>query len=355
MPSHAIDDFVNEPVRPFAQRLGEAARGGGFAMEGYWVWCGSVARGEDGRYHMFASRWPKAYPFFQGYTAASEIVRASADHPAGPFEFEELVLGPRDPAFWDGRMTHNPFIFGTEAGWFLFYCGATYPGEATPEAMWELNRETDCGWNGRMPPWMNAMYTGVARAETITGPWERPAAPLALAFSAEHERVVNGVAVQTFEGACRLYYRNTGHGLATACADHPAGPYPRESMHLYADHQREPYTEDPVVFRAGRHYEMLSKDGTGRLTGEPFALLHSVSRDGIHWRPAAAPKGASRRVRWDDGRVREQGNLERPFVLMEAGEPAYLYAATSDGVHRETEPAHKNAEHTWNMVIPLTR
>jgi len=63
-------------VRPFADRVGEAVRGGGFWMDGYWVWCGTVAKGEDDRYHMFAARWPKDYPFFQGYTAHSEIVRA---------------------------------------------------------------------------------------------------------------------------------------------------------------------------------------------------------------------------------------------------------------------------------------
>ncbi|MGV2786981.1 glycosyl hydrolase family 43, partial [Clostridium perfringens] len=26
---------------------------GGFRMPGYWIWCGSVIKGEDGRYHMF--------------------------------------------------------------------------------------------------------------------------------------------------------------------------------------------------------------------------------------------------------------------------------------------------------------
>lgn len=58
--------------------------GGGFSMEGYWVWCGSVIQGEDGRYHMFASRWPKTLPFHPGWGVASEIVRADSDTPRGP-------------------------------------------------------------------------------------------------------------------------------------------------------------------------------------------------------------------------------------------------------------------------------
>ncbi len=41
------------------ERMLPAPRNGGFRMEGYWVWCGSAIKGEDNRYHLFASRWPK--------------------------------------------------------------------------------------------------------------------------------------------------------------------------------------------------------------------------------------------------------------------------------------------------------
>ena len=48
----------------------------GFNMEGYWVWCGSVVKGEDGKYHMFASRWRKSLPMHPGWLLESEVVRA---------------------------------------------------------------------------------------------------------------------------------------------------------------------------------------------------------------------------------------------------------------------------------------
>jgi hypothetical protein len=62
------------PVRPraippqrrpisFQDRLLPAPVGGGFRDPGYWVWCGTVVRGDDGRYHHYASRWPRALPF----------------------------------------------------------------------------------------------------------------------------------------------------------------------------------------------------------------------------------------------------------------------------------------------------
>ena len=342
-------------VRPFAERIGEAVCGGGLRMDDYWVWGSSVAKGEDGRYHMFASRWPKTYPFFQGYTAASEIVRATADTPEGPFEFEEVVLGPRDPQYWDGRMSHNPCLFQGEGGWYLFYCGVTYREGGTPEEMWVLNQDPEGGKHGRLPPWMLDMRSGVAFAERLAGPWQRPDNPLDLAaLSREsHNRTVNVTAVETPEGECRLYYRITGTGLITAVAPHPAGPYPVKSMRIISDYAVKSYTEDPYVFRVDDHYELLSKDSTGDFTGETYALLHSISPDGVDWIPAPAPMACSRHVLWSDGIVRHQGNLERPFILMEDGRPAYLYAATSDGVHTKEHPAHHNAANTWNMVIRL--
>lgn len=65
---------------------------GGFKMDGYWVWCGSVVKGEDGKFHMFASRWDKKYPMHPGWLAGSEIVRAESCTPEGPYEFYTMPL-----------------------------------------------------------------------------------------------------------------------------------------------------------------------------------------------------------------------------------------------------------------------
>src|SRR5262249_41603082 len=82
--------------------LGVVPRNGGFRMDGYWVWCGSVIKGDDGRYHMFASRWPKDITFHPGWMTSSEIVRAVADRPEGPYVFQQVVLPARGAEYWDG-------------------------------------------------------------------------------------------------------------------------------------------------------------------------------------------------------------------------------------------------------------
>ena len=86
----------------FYDRLLPAAADGGFRMEGYWVWCGSVIKGEDGKYHMFASRWPKPPGFGPYWLTNSEIVHAVSELPAGPYTFSDVAL-PLGPGILDGQ------------------------------------------------------------------------------------------------------------------------------------------------------------------------------------------------------------------------------------------------------------
>ena len=62
-----------------SSRMLPAPRNGGFAMDDYWVWCGSAIQGEDSRYHMFAARWPKNLPFFNGYLTTFGAPAASGE------------------------------------------------------------------------------------------------------------------------------------------------------------------------------------------------------------------------------------------------------------------------------------
>lgn len=75
----------------------------GFYMKDYWVWCGSVIKGDDGKYHMFASRWPIDLPFKNHWLTNSEIVHAVSDTPEGPYEFSDVALPPRGEQYWDAR------------------------------------------------------------------------------------------------------------------------------------------------------------------------------------------------------------------------------------------------------------
>src|SRR4051812_17716477 len=83
------------PPNPIFKRPDPAGVGGSFELPGYWVWGHSVARGDDGLYHMSASRWPRRLPFHPGGMIASEIVHAPASTAEGPYRFSDVSLPAR--------------------------------------------------------------------------------------------------------------------------------------------------------------------------------------------------------------------------------------------------------------------
>ena len=56
---------------------------------------------------------------------------------------------------------------------------------------------------------------------------------------------------------------------------------------------------------------------------------------------------------WSDGRVTEQGHLERPQLLIEDSIPTHLCLATGDGPAGWEAMRTTAMTRTWNVVIPL--
>jgi hypothetical protein len=332
----------------FIDRLLPAPVGGGFRMDDYWIWCGSVARDSAGLYHMFAARWPRELPFFSGYLTHSEIVRAVSVTPEGPYRFEEVVLPSRGEQWWDGRITHNPTIHRAGGKWFLFYIGSTYSGPTPCPADYPGGKSpaaSECYPNIRI---------GVVVADTLDGPWQRDDRPILEPRPGKWDSsiVTNPAPCVLSDGRVLLYYRsNTPDGLriGIASADTPEGPYRRLSDDPVLTLEGANFVEDPFVWWTGDGFEMLAKDMTGGITGEKHAGIHARSDDGISWHLADPPGAYSRRVRWDDGSETVQGALERPQLLLSDGVPTHLFAATADG-----PGGFRNADSTWNMVIPLS-
>ncbi len=240
-------------ITPFSERLRPAPRRGGFRREGWWVWGGSPIRGEDGRWHLFASCWPKRYPFFEGYIAYSRVVRAVSDTAEGPYRYVEEVLPPRGPEYWDGRMTHNPTIRRYGSRYLLFYIGATHD-EPDPAA--EALRADS-------PPVCRKAYRnvriGLAIADSITGPWRRADRPALEPRPKKWDGtiVTNPAPVVLEDGRILLYYRsNTPRGLriGAAVADGPEAGFARISDDPVLELPGGNFVEDPFVWRVNGHY-----------------------------------------------------------------------------------------------------
>ena len=331
---------------------------GGFSMEGYWVWCGSVIKGEDGRYHMFASRWPKTYPTHPGWLLASEIVRAVSDTPEGPYEFAEVVLGRRGAQYWDGIAVHNPFIMKSGDTYILYYIGTTHP-------FTELeNPATLTTEDPRTIVTRSNKRIGMATAKSVFGPWTRADQPIVTTrpHAFDNFLVSNPAPCQNEAGEVLMIYKSrrymdppqngNTHGdmqLGVLKADCFDGAYHRlrdDPIEICGGLE----VEDPFLWKDEDGYNMIAKDMTGNICGEKYAGIHALSQDGIHWTTEKDRIFYSRKVLWSDGVVREVGNMERPFILFEDGKPICAFFATSDC---KTGRGILDCTETWNMSIPL--
>ena len=127
---HAQDDL------DLNKMIGSVDSSNIFKSADYYTWCASVIKGDDGKYHMFYSRWPHGvhnepddslnYIFngFAGWNKYSEIAYAISDSLTGPYHFVKTVLkGSGDANRWDRFTYHNPLIRKLFGCYFvLFLC-----------------------------------------------------------------------------------------------------------------------------------------------------------------------------------------------------------------------------------------
>lgn len=333
--------------------LGQAPRTPAFESEGYWVWGSSVIKGNDGKYHMFVSRFPKSLPFHPGWMVASEIVHAISDTPEGPYKFSDIALPARGAQYWDGRSTHNPRILEYQNKYYLIYMGSTHPF-ANPTYD-QLTLDSPWCTVGR-----SNKRIGLAIADSPYGPWKRFDEPILktkpntfYSFLVSNPSPIiqeDGSVMMIFKG--RTYVGDdkfSDMALGMAYAPSIEGPYTvlNNGQPIFqVDEQGE--AEDPFLWKDSRGYHAIFKDHVAKFTGEKGGGVMAHSPNGIQWTIDKDPKAYSRTVEWEDGKVEMQGQLERPFLLFENGKATHAFFATMNGAG-----GFDNATQSWNMVIPI--
>jgi len=336
--------------------LDEAPVNGGFEMEGYWVWGSSVIKGEDNKYHMYASRWPKMLPFHPGWMVASEIVHATSDTPEGPYKFKDIALGARGTQFWDGRSCHNPKIVKYKDTYILYYMGSTHPfEEVTEENLSEFNLSSKwciaARWGKRI---------GIATSKSPYGPWDRLDTPILDVKPNTYYNFLtsNPSPLIKDDGSVVLIFKSRDYkqdgisngdmSVSVATASNYKGPYKVIGDKPLFSENNFGEIEDPHLWSDANGFHMVAKDQRGRITGDAGDGLLAHSEDGMNWVIDKYPKAYTKMVKWDNGKTVKQGQLERPFVLVENGKPTHLFFATMNG-----PGGFSNGTKTWNMVIPL--
>ena len=289
-------------------QTGPVSKNSGFSMPGYFVWCGSVIK-VGNEYDMFASRWPAATKFPEGYRNNSEIVRAVSSKPEGPYVFQEVVIGKRAAGKWDSGMAHNPEVYKTGDTYVLYYIGS------------------DVGSHFRR--------IGMATARAITGPWTRSDQPLDLGTTVDAN---NPSACFEADGSVKLIWRTANLRVCISTAPSYAGPYTLANGNVWPKAQ----LEDFFFFKYGGNYHVICEDNASKVTGHSRWGAHLVSANGIDgWKPAPNPVAYDHTIQWTEGGDLIATRRERPWYLIEDGKPAYLFTAIWDG------------QRSWNQPVPV--
>lgn len=291
-------------------------------MPGWYVWGCSPIVGDDGKIHVFFSRW-KASAGWQAWSSKCEIGHAVADKPEGPYTFVGTAVEPSGPGKWDAFTCHNPTIHKVGDTYALFYIGTT-DGTVSTQSI------------------------GVAFSKSLYGPWQKSSKPIVEKGDGntwDNFTVSNPAFLLHPNGESWLYYKamdtdswkkvrgNRKYGLAVA--ENIKGSYKKIEQNPLIDFSSISKTtnlEDAYVFIENGKFKMICRD-MGYFDHE--VGLYFESDDGIKW---SKPKIAYHNVGYygimdktESLNLFRKNRIERPQVLMQNGKATHLFGALQGG------------------------
>ncbi|MFV0269038.1 MAG: glycoside hydrolase family protein, partial [Draconibacterium sp.] len=294
----------------FKDRLQPISEENIFKTEDYYNWCSSMVKGDDGKYHLFYSRWPKKYTFLSWLTH-SEVAHAVSDSPTGPWKYKETVLQSRGKGHWDAITVHNPKIKKFGDKYYLYYVSTNMGDHNYSEA--ELIETARVGYNH--PNWKNYLRpnqrTGVAVANSINGPWTRMDQPLIEPSGPITTLTVNPAITRGKNGKFYLIVKGDKpnetrfiRNQAIAVSDSPTRPFAMQDTSVidYVD------TEDLSMW-----YDARRDFFFGVFHAHSFIGMVS-STDGTNWMNATEYVLTPKNLPMKDGSELVPVRLESPFI-----------------------------------------
>lgn len=320
--------------------------------EDYYIWCGSMVKGGDNKFHLVYSRWPRRLGHYAWITD-SEVAHAVADNPTGPYKFVNVILPARGNQYWDGVATHNPTLLFKNGKYYLYYMGTTGTSSLNPP----VTMKDTAWWDYR-----NHQRIGVAMAEKPDGIWQRfdkPIIDISVDSTAYDALMVANPAVTfTEDNKVVLVYKQVEKNgklsggkvrFGVAFADSPTGPFIKEKRPVFEAKEGEKdwmIAEDPYIWFNKGYYYAIIRDVVGRFTGEGGALALLISKDAKKWQPSKYPKVLGKTFIWEDS-TNSGTKLERPQLYLENGIPKILFGAID--INNKGPRSH-----SANIRIPLS-
>ena len=294
----------------------------GFVLteDGWHIWCNAPIYNEQGKVHLFVSRWPVKDTFGVGWHTTCEIAHYQSDKPEGPYTFVDTVLrGSGIEGSWRKDGTHNVTVVKLPDHRYAMLFIANGNGTRGFPANQKIGMMLAGSLDG---PWKFAGQDGLIL--------DVPADPEVWS----HGSVVgvnNPTLLPMSDGRFLLYYKamKPGKGavrrMGVAIADKVEGPYRFEKKPLTAN---EGTIEDGFAFQLDGEVCLLVTDCHGE--GEGGGMIYR-SRDGIHFDPKSV-----RAYEAVDHYIKRWPNpadgwspwvLQRPALLIgKDGVPTHLFA-----------------------------
>lgn len=311
----------------------------------FFVWCTSPIAGDDGKIHLFCSRWPKQFGM-NGWTTHSEIAHYVGDHPEGPFRFSDRSIAGHPGADWNNSI-HNPAIFKFGKKFALLYI--------------TFDRRHDSPFRMGESPGCGKMFTCLATADSLSGPWTKQGHD---GMIVEPSMDPNHWTYQSWSldnptmlatgGKYYIYFKGAPSQLKSrygyAVSNQLEGPY-QLSPKPCTDNID--YIEDATAFIWNKKFCLLTNDNMGTHTGINGGGILWTSDTPTDFKLANAMIGFMKTSDYakhiDQSKVRAlYGNVfkfERPGILMLGGKPAYFYGPS--GVNLDGD------DHTCSYVMKI--
>ena len=321
----------------------------------YQAWGTSPIYDEDGRVHVFYSRWITEASHY-GWVMCCEVAHAVADKPEGPYEFVDVALKGRGGDAWDSWSIHNPTIHKVGDKYALFYMGSDGSSfDKTMEELIELSRTDKEAYWPYFEKLVSTKRVGLAVADSLNGPWrrvadERPLVETGPEGSWDDYCTTNPAFLLQPNGECWLYYKawsratqETCHGnrqYGLAIAKDLEGPYEKVGNGPIVDLSylgNNEQCEDAYLFVMDDKVHMVMRD-MGYY--DHTVGLHFTSEDGLKWgTPKVAYTGAPDYFDEPLPGLDREGRFERPQILMKDGKPECLFCAYVGGKYNTSSAA----------------
>lgn len=285
-------------------------------MSDWCYWDGSIVKADDGKYHMYASRWSQTHNHTVGWKVESKGMHAVSDKAIGPYK----DLGETWP-HWKNGQGHNVIGVRMHDGRYAMVSSEINKGDIhvsdNPNGPWEHLGVIQIDYNGYK--------------ET-------------LAHYSKGTRHMSNVQILPISDG---RYMLTARQCAIMISENGiVGPYKIVSDKIFKGMPGIPRThmEDPTIWFSGGMYHMVVNNH-GIDTS-----YHFTSEDGISdWKSRGiAFKKDADVFRYPDGTVNQWGIVQRMTVFVDEGHPSHFLFSAID-VHKGKD--NPNDSHGSKIIL----